>query len=363
MAKSTTSPKRMLALDGGGVRGILSLAYLEVIERELRLAKNDDGLVLADYFDCIGGTSTGAIIAAALAKGDNVATIQELYRELAKDIFKPRFWRNGVLIPKFDVKALEKMLNSHFCKMRFSDPAIRTGLMVTSKRWDTNSSWVIHNSVNGLYWKYTKDYLVKDIVRASSAAPSYFKPKEIEVKEGQFATFVDGGVTPHNNPALMMFLLSQLDGYGLSWPPGKDRLMVVSIGTGARTETHETYSWKARIAAATGVTSLQMMMDGADELNRALLQMFSDPKSPTAQIIDKEQGAAESKSLGLHDMLTYLRYNVRLESKWLDENLNMSITDKEASDLSKLDSLTGMLQLEDIGKIAAEIQFELSHFI
>lgn len=363
MTESTATPKRMLALDGGGVKGILSLAYLEVIEKELRVAKNDTNFVLADHFDSIGGTSTGAIIAAALAKGDAVATIQQLYRDLANDIFKPRFWRRGVLIPKFGVKALNKALDAHFGDMTFSDPDIRTGLVITAKRWDTNSAWVIHNSPKGEYWKYTRDYKVKDVVRASSAAPSYFKPQRIEVKPGQLAAFVDGGVTPHNNPALLMFMLSQIDGHGLQWSPGKDKLMIVSIGTGARTETHDPKSWKARIAATTGVTSLAMMMDGADELNRTLLQMLSDPKSPTAQVINKEQGVAEATSLSLHDTLTYLRYNVRLESQWLQDNLGMSISEKDVKKLSKLDSVAGMAQLESLGKKGAEQQVDLSHFI
>jgi len=356
----SNTPKRMLALDGGGVRGILSLAYLEVMEKELRTAANKPDLVLADYFDCIGGTSTGAIIAAALAKGDDVASIQTLYRDLANDIFKPRFWRRGLLVPKFGVKALKKALDSHFQEMTFSDPEVRTGLMITAKRWDTNSAWVLHNSPNGRYWKFTKDYRIKDVVRASSAAPSYFRPQLVEVKQGQTGAFVDGGVTPHNNPALLMFLLSQVEGHGLCWPLGKDNLMIVSVGTGSRTETRDARSWAARIASANGITSLQMMMDGADELNRTLLQLLSD--SPTAEIIDKEQSKVASSS-ALRNMLTYLRYNVRLESKWLEDQLGLSVSDEEAKALSKLDSVAGMSRLEDIGRKGAKAQLDLSHFI
>ena len=355
----STSKKRMLALDGGGVRGILSLAYLEVMEKELRTAEGKPDLVLADYFDCIGGTSTGAIIAAGLAKGDDVATIQKLYRDLANDIFKPRFWRRGLLVPKFGVKALKRALDSHFQDMTFSDPQLGTGLMIAAKRWDTNSSWVIHNSRNGEYWKYTKDYRIKDVVRASSAAPSYFRPELIEVKRGQTGAFVDGGVTPHNNPALLMFLLSQIDGHGLNWPLGNDRLMIVSVGTGSRTETRDAKSWSARIASANGITSLQMMMDGADELNRTLLQLLSD--SPTAEVINKEQKKVESPAL--QNTLTYLRYNVRLEAQWLKDHLDITLSDKEAKALAKLDSVAGMSRLEDIGRKGANAQLDLSHFI
>ncbi|MEM6916215.1 MAG: patatin-like phospholipase family protein, partial [Verrucomicrobiota bacterium] len=66
--------KRILSLDGGGIRGVFTIAILERIEALLREHYKDSkpGLVLADYFDFIGGTSTGAIIAALLSKGLSV---------------------------------------------------------------------------------------------------------------------------------------------------------------------------------------------------------------------------------------------------------------------------------------------------
>jgi nucleotide-binding universal stress UspA family protein len=71
-------PKRLLALDGGGVRGIITLELLHEMERVL--GEGDESFVLADYFDYVAGTSTGAVIATALALGHRVATIQERYR-------------------------------------------------------------------------------------------------------------------------------------------------------------------------------------------------------------------------------------------------------------------------------------------
>jgi uncharacterized protein len=82
------TPKRMLALDGGGVRGILTLQYLARLEATLRRRHGRPTLVLSDYFDLIGGTSTGAIIAGALALGMPVDKIQALYRKLATLIFR-----------------------------------------------------------------------------------------------------------------------------------------------------------------------------------------------------------------------------------------------------------------------------------
>ena len=73
-------PKRMLALDGGGLRGVFTLEFLDSMEAELRRRTGNNALLLRDYFDLIGGTSTGSIIAAALACGMSVATEGPLCR-------------------------------------------------------------------------------------------------------------------------------------------------------------------------------------------------------------------------------------------------------------------------------------------
>ncbi|MGI9435525.1 MAG: patatin-like phospholipase family protein, partial [Geminicoccaceae bacterium] len=89
-------PKRILALDGGGLKGILTLGYLARIERLLRERFGDDGFRLCDYFDLIAGTSTGAIIAAGLAKGMGVDEIVREYMTIGHDVFKSRWSRWGL---------------------------------------------------------------------------------------------------------------------------------------------------------------------------------------------------------------------------------------------------------------------------
>jgi patatin-like phospholipase/acyl hydrolase len=91
----TQTPKRILALDGGGIRGILTLEYLGVIEDVLKTRTRRDDFRLSDYFDLIGGTSTGAILATTLACGMSVAVLKKLYLDLGKSVFEPSFWRRG----------------------------------------------------------------------------------------------------------------------------------------------------------------------------------------------------------------------------------------------------------------------------
>ena len=73
---ASTGPKRILALDGGGIRGVLMLQFLQAIESLIKKRFGDNTL-LCDYFDLIGGTSTGSIIAAGLACGMTVDALQE----------------------------------------------------------------------------------------------------------------------------------------------------------------------------------------------------------------------------------------------------------------------------------------------
>src|SRR5512133_487296 len=84
----SSGPKRILALDGGGIRGALTLGYLERLEQILkdRHPRIKD-FRLCDYFDLIGGTSTGSIIGAALAIGMSVGEIKEYYFSLGEKIF------------------------------------------------------------------------------------------------------------------------------------------------------------------------------------------------------------------------------------------------------------------------------------
>ena len=107
-------PKRILSLDGGGIRGALTLGYLKRIEEVLRDIYKDPKLRLCDYFDLIGGTSTGSIIAAGLATGMEVEDLRKLYMDLGGKIFgdKRDWWKPWetakFLRASYDYKGLEK---------------------------------------------------------------------------------------------------------------------------------------------------------------------------------------------------------------------------------------------------------------
>lgn len=234
--------KRLLALDGGGIRGVFSLEILARIEAHLRKLRGQPDLVLADYFDYMAGTSTGAIIATCLSWGMSVAQVQELYITRAIEIFSPaplyrRFWN------KFGAEAITRMF-----KMIFSeDGEGKVPALLSTKKLRTLLTLVMRNHTTGSPWPVSNNPAAKfndparlncnlhlpvwQLVRASTAAPVYFPPETIELG-GIRHVFVDGGITPYNNPALLLFSMATLPCYNLNWPTGVDNMLLVSVGTG-----------------------------------------------------------------------------------------------------------------------------------
>ena len=178
------SPKRILALDGGGLRGILSLGILEKVEDLLRERHGGaDGFRLCHYFDLIAGTSTGAIIAAALAQGRSVGEVRDRYFSLGRRVFERSLLRQVLLRARYDERALVSELKDLFgVDTTLGGPELLTGLLVVIKRLDSGSPWPVSNNPRGRYFVAgangrmgNRDYPLWQVVRASTAAPSYFR--------------------------------------------------------------------------------------------------------------------------------------------------------------------------------------------
>jgi hypothetical protein len=340
-----SSPKRILSLDGGGVRGILSLSYLERLETLLRArCRNDPDFRLCHYFDLIGGTSTGAIIDAGLALGFSVQRLQTFYHDLAATVFKRAWYRLGILEAKFPTGPLQEALEAAFGNICLGGTEEQTGLMIMTKRLDTGSPWVLHNHPESKYFDPkppstafpNKDFSLKQIVRASTAAPHYFEPERIPIAKTVAGAFVDGGVSPHNNPALQLLMLATLNGYYWRWPLGAENLLLVSVGTGnaePRLQTEEVMDYPAADLARRSLLSL---MDDCSVLSETMLQWMS--RCHTRRVIDREIGDLSKDRLGEKQLLTYVRYNVLFDPAWLHEHLETSVDEEILFGLKAMDS-------------------------
>lgn len=373
---SDNTPKRILALDGGGIRGALTLGYLAHIEEILRKQHdNDPAFRLSDYFDLIGGTSTGSIIASCLAIGMKVEEIKNMYFDLGGKIFAKKYkWWNifqidNAIKASYNAKPLEDELQKVFRDIKLGGPEIKTGLCIITKRADTNSIWPLINHPKGKYYDSVdgknKDILLWKAVRASAAAPSYFLPQVIDVG-GLLSTaaFVDGGVSMANNPALQLLMVASLKGFPFRWKLGGDNLFLVSIGTGmskldklpADITKNHLLNWAQQIP--------DMFMQDASWHNQTILQWLA--KSPTAWQIDGEIGdlkddllVADNNGKGL---LSYLRYNTWITQEDLGKLMGKQYDKKQIDDLVEMSNADSRFELYDIGYKAAAAQVAESHF-
>ena len=115
-------------------------------------------------------------------------------------------------------------------------PSLRTLLMLVMRNATTDSPWPISNNPRAKYNDPARtdsnlNLPLWQLVRASTAAPTYFPPETIVIGKQRFV-FVDGGVTMYNNPAFQLFLMATLAPYRLCWGTGEDSMLLVSIGTG-----------------------------------------------------------------------------------------------------------------------------------
>jgi patatin-like phospholipase/acyl hydrolase len=323
-------PKKILALDGGGIRGALTLGYLKKIETIIK-AKHPENpdYRMSDYFDLIGGTSTGAIIATLLALGKSVDEITKMYMVLGGKIFKEKmdWWKPWEtmkwLKANYDYRGLQTELENAVggADITLGSDNLKTGLCVVAKRADTNSIWPMINHPRGKFYNSefgkNKDLLLAKVVRASTAAPTYFAPQMMEVTEGQPAAFIDGGLSMANNPALSMLMVATFNGFPFHWPMGEENILLVSVGTGySQFKKHAgdiddatLLTWAASIP--------DMLMQDASWQNRLILQWLS--KSQTAEELDMEIGDMKDDVLSGKPLITYLRYNFLINKDTLND--------------------------------------------
>jgi hypothetical protein len=366
--QSAPGPKRMLSLDGGGMRGILSLEILETIETRLRNHYDRPDLVLADYFDYIAGTSTGAIIATALAFGSTVEDVKARYRSLGAIVFRKR--RLPLRLRSLYVdKPLRRELGDFFGADRtLGDPDLRTLLLVVMHNTVTDSPWTLSNCTRAKYNLADRnllekpdrnlDILLAPLVRASTAAPIYFTPEELEIGRHKFL-FQDGGVTPFNNPALMMFLMATLPEYKLRWPTGEDKLLIVSVGTGSSAAVHPDLR-RNRVTLPFNARNLpSVFMNGAAVSQDLLCRSFG--RCRAGGQIDREVAARiDADGVGGTSLFTYVRYNADLSDRAL---IAAGVGDLQVRKrVRKLDAVDQLPLLQQLGQsVAAEVDLD-AHF-
>jgi patatin-like phospholipase/acyl hydrolase len=183
-----SEPYRVLALDGGGMRGIFTASAIGALERDLNVR-------LVDHVDLIVGTSTGGIIGLGLAAGKSGAEMLRFYKEQGPRTFAKarrlrRPWR-----PKYDRGRLDEMLRREFGDLRLNDLNTPVGITAhelvagTTRVWKDDHHPELKGGGDQLVWK---------VAAATAAAPTYFAPVQVANADSH----VDGGIWA-NNPAMV----------------------------------------------------------------------------------------------------------------------------------------------------------------
>jgi hypothetical protein len=374
--------KRILALDGGGIRGVFTLEVLLQVEKLLRdhykklNPEKAESFVLRDHFDFIAGTSTGAIIAACLCWGMTVEKVLELYLERGPKMFQPVPWYRPIkkhLVSHFDAKPLSEMLQGLFpekdgTEATLGSDQLRNGekenlLMVVVRNHSTGSAWPLTNNPLAKYNDPKRaDCNLKiplwKLVRASTAAPVYFDPEEVQLGD-EIRTFVDGSITPYSNPALIAALTAILPGYRVNWMPGPENLRVVSVGTiqfSSELRVKNPKLWLGYNAASIPVALLQGIGWQQDYLCRFLGECIYG-EDLDSEVGNLKAGNLESAPPPGRGWFSYVRYNRNYKKSEMEKVL------REHPRLARIDAVDAIPILRTIGQAYAEEHVKLDHLI
>jgi len=332
---------RILSIDGGGIRGIIPGLILEYIEDRTQKS-------ISELFHMVAGTSTGGILACTLTapvlegKPRKCSEIVDLYRKRGKEIFSRSFWKGfgslgGMVDEKYDAGNLEKVLVDYLGQTRLSD--VSRDLMVTAydlrsrkpyffKSWKARGNHLKPNETGE-----ERDFYLYEAARATSAAPTYFEPAELNKTE-QILPLVDGGVFA-NNPT-MCALASARKIY-----PNPSRYLIVSLGTG---ETQREIPY------------MEAKDWGLIQWARPLLYVLFD-------------GVADAVHYQMSQEFTsrdYFRFQIDLSSDFDDENApNDDMDDARPENIRKLEQVAQDLirrQRKDLDRLVNQLNNPITPF-
>ena len=272
--------KIILSIDGGGIRGIVPGQILTHIERLLKEIYDDPTYKIADHFDLIAGTSTGGILACAYLLSDfgrpkyTAEEVVEIYFERGDDIFSiPLFHRirsaGGLLDEKYPAEGLEETLEDYFGDAKLSDllkPSLITAYDIKRRK---AHFFTQHDAEDPEH-----NFFLRDVARATAAAPTYFEVSKIKSDANKYYPLIDGAIFA-NNPALCAYAEMRNKFSTKELKILASDILILSIGTG---EANASYSYdeaKDWGLASWAKPALDMMMSaGSDTVDYQLRQIF-----------------------------------------------------------------------------------------
>tara|TARA_R110002073_G_scaffold108336_9_gene243689 strand:+ start:119362 stop:120426 length:1065 start_codon:yes stop_codon:yes gene_type:complete len=346
---------RILSLDGGGMRGIIPATVLEYVEKKIIEKTGNPDARLADYFDFVAGTSTGGILSAFYltpAKVNNdgpssrfkASEALEFYSKDGYKIFnesKKWSWfglRQLFNAAKYSPKELERILQEQFNNLKLSD--LLKPCIITTYDMSSKSSFFFSSREPVAK---QREFYVKDVLRSTSAAPTYFPPAFIHNLKTLDKTMVniDGGVFA-NNPALCAYSECRNTKFKQVEFPGASDMLIVSIGTGGGQfklpNVPESNKWGI-LKWATCIPDI--MMDGSVDTVSYQMKNIFDTVRENGMLNYKRIDVPKDKRSYSSDMADASPKNVAALKAAGEEALKDALKDKEGE--HSLDQIIDLL--------------------
>ena len=285
---------RILSLDGGGIRGIIAAQVVVSIESKLQQKSGNPDARIADYFDLIAGTSAGGILTCIYLSPDaqnpsrprwSAQDAVNFSIQSGRDVFKSPLWKklrsiDGLIDEKYPSDSLEKFFLENFRDCKLSE--LLKPCLISS--YDVERRKAHFFDQIDAKQDPAEDYFIRDIARATSAAPSYFEVPKIYSLTNESYALIDGGVFA-NNPALCAYAevrhKFRLPDNGPDRGPTAKDMVILSLGTGEAQNKfpyEEVKNW-GQVEWVQPLINI-MMTGVAETVNYQLIQIYDAVERP-----------------------------------------------------------------------------------
>ena len=282
------SATRLLAISGGGLLGVIAAAFLERLEILGRGAYGRN-YRLCHSFDLVGGTSTGAVLATAVALGLPAERMIAFYIEDTRDGFRRNRLSLPGIGPLFDAAALRRRFAQVTRGRCLTRSALATHLAVVVKDFEDARPTMLTTAQGGAEPARCLGAAIchapvalDDVLRASTAAPGIFAPERLPIgPDGEARLCVDGGLSPFNDPALLLHHYVRAGGMGARGAAGP--LDVTALGAGDPLRRNRVQRLLDRSAGQLAFAALRAMIaDGMRLADTELRRLAADPSAELA---------------------------------------------------------------------------------
>ncbi len=265
--------KRILSIDGGGIRGIIPGMLIVALEDRLKEISGNPQTHISEYFDFFSGTSTGGILTSILlfpSEQDpnkpkySAREALDIYLEHGESIFSASKWRKflskfGLVSEIYNEEVIEKILADYFGDTKLSElikPCIITAYNIELRKNH------LFRQQKAISHGDTRDFYLRDVCRATSAAPTFFSVAEIFSLANTRYVLVDGGLFAHN-PAIsaLIEVLKNFNTFSIN------DIHILSLGTGITKNAYNYEDFKKKWAISIGPALVDIMTSSSSESN------------------------------------------------------------------------------------------------